>query len=106
MRIVVYVGKDCPHCKEALAFIQNTLPPEVFQSLVWVRNVNEEPDALTDLLMMNILIVPVIVFQWTHGNKDIVVGFDKEKLELLLNKTKQVLEENPPEEVTVPKLSK
>ncbi len=73
-KIVIYTSDTCPHCISAKEFFKNNNIS--FEE----KNVKEAINR-KELMSMGIMSVPVIKI-----DEDMVVGFDREKVESLLNK--------------------
>lgn len=73
--IIVYTSNTCPYCVTAKEYLKsNNLKYEE-------KNVNENPSYRKELMAMKIMSVPVIKI-----DNEVVVGFDQNKIEELLNK--------------------
>ncbi|SFB25142.1 glutaredoxin family protein [Clostridium frigidicarnis] len=73
--IIVYTSNTCPYCVTVKEYLKsNNLKYEE-------KNVNENPSYRKELMAMKIMSVPVIKI-----DNEVVVGFDQNKIEELLNK--------------------
>ncbi|WP_027634635.1 glutaredoxin family protein [Clostridium hydrogeniformans] len=71
--VTIYTSNTCPHCVTAKEYFKaNNVSYEE-------KNVNENTAYRKELMAMKIMSVPVIKI-----DEEVVVGFDKEKVEALL----------------------
>ena len=72
--IIVYTQHHCPQCQDVKAFLKQR--GLAFEE----KNVMDDKDAMAELMELGVMSVPVTIV----GGEDVVLGFNRKRLEALL----------------------